>query len=61
MILISGLKDKALVNVFDLSGRLIKSGSFESQNIDIPINPGNYLVNIVSGNNDIINRKIVVN
>jgi DUF1680 family protein len=61
MILISGLKDKALVNVFDLSGRLIKSGSFESQSINIPISPGNYLVNIITGNNDDINRKIVVN
>ena len=61
MILISGLKDKALVNIFDLSGRLIKSGSFKSQNVNIPISPGIYPVNIVTGNNDIINREVVVN
>jgi DUF1680 family protein len=61
MILISGLKDKALVNIFDLSGRLIKSGSFKSQNVNIPISPGIYLVDIVTGNNDIISQKVVVN
>ena len=60
MILISGLKDKVLVNIFDLNGRLIRSGSFESQNVSIPVNPGNYLVNLVSGNNSIMTRKIVV-
>ena len=60
MILISGLKDKVLVNIFDLNGRLIRSGSFASQNVSIPVYPGNYLVNLVSGNNSIMTRKIVV-
>jgi DUF1680 family protein len=61
MILISGLKEKAFVNIFDLSGKLIKSGSFESQNINIPVNPGIYMVNIITGNNDIITGKVVIN
>jgi DUF1680 family protein len=61
MIKISGLKDKVLVNIFDLSGRLIKSVSFKSQNVDIPISPGIYMVNIVNRNNDIITSKVVIN
>ncbi len=61
MIRISGLIDKALVNIFDLSGRLIKCGSFESQNVNIPVNPGVYMVNILTGNKDIITGKVVIN
>ena len=54
---ILGLKNNSRLNIYDLSGRLIKSGSNYSQDINIPVNSGMYLVNIVSDTDELVVHK----
>ncbi len=58
---ILGLKNNSRLNIFDLSGRLIESGNLYSQDINIAINSGMYLVSIVSDTDEFLIQKVFVN
>jgi len=58
---ILGLKNNSRLTIYDLSGRLIKSGNYYSQNVDIPVNAGMYLVCIVSDTDEQVVHKVFVN
>jgi hypothetical protein len=61
MIQISGLEDNVRVEIFDINGKLIRSGKIDSEQQDIPVQFGLYFVSLIAPGNVVITRKVVVN
>ena len=57
---VSGLKERATLNVYNLSGKLIHEFAVDPVDQCLSVDPGFYIVQLTSGNTNIATGKVIV-